>query len=101
MRAYGDVKLRAQPAVHLVRERMVMSLDNAIARVSAMVGVALDWMELREFVPPCKEDWADPQLRKSALASSFVAALELAKAGKVELVQESVFGPLQVRALPT
>lgn len=101
VRAYGDVKLRAQPAVHHVRERMVMSLDSAIARVSAMVGVALDWMELREFVPPSKEDWADPQLRKSALASSFVAALELAKAGKVELVQESVFGPLQVRALPT
>ncbi|MBT0670051.1 segregation/condensation protein A [Novosphingobium profundi] len=99
VRAYGEVKLRSQPVVHMVRERMVMTLDSAIARVSSMVGVAIDWMELREFVPPSQEAWSHPQLRKSALASSFVAALELAKAGKVEIVQDTAFGPLQVRAL--
>ncbi len=99
VRAYGDVRLRAQPVVHMVRERMVMTLDSAIQRVSAMIGVAIDWMELRDFMPPAHEDWANPQLRKSALASSFVAMLELDKAGKVEISQEEVFGPLQVRAL--
>ena len=41
----------------------------------AMLGVTLDWMELQEFLPP----HADPRLRRSALASSFVAALELAR----------------------
>ncbi len=98
--AYGRVKLRTQPVVHMVRDRMVMTLDSALARVSAMLGLALDWMELREFLPPESGDaWQDPRLRRSALASSFVAALELARMGKAELAQESTFGPLRLRRL--
>ncbi|MFC3098581.1 segregation and condensation protein A [Alteraurantiacibacter palmitatis] len=93
IRAYGDVKRRTQPVVHMVRERPVMTLDSAIERVSAMLGVTLDWLELRAFLPP----HADPRLRRSALASSFVAALELARLGKAELRQEDVFGPLHLR----
>ncbi len=91
--AYGRVRARTAPVVHMVRERPVMTLDSALNRVSAMLGVTLDWMELVEFLPP----HADPQLRRSALASSFVAALELARLGKAELAQESVFGPLLLR----
>nr|WP_235522807.1 ScpA family protein [Novosphingobium sp. Leaf2] len=100
VRAYGDIKVRSQPAVHRVRERMVMTLDSAIARVSAMLGIAIDWMELREFLPPAHDAWANPQLRRSALASSFVAALELARTGKLELAQDETFGPLRLRAAP-
>ena len=58
-----------------------------------MLGVALDWMRLEEFLPA----HADPQLRRSALASSFVAALELARLGKAELAQDDVFGPIRLR----
>jgi segregation and condensation protein A len=99
IRAYGDVKVRSQPVVHMVRERMVMTLDSAIQRVSSMLGVAIDWMDLRDFLPPAHEAWANPQLRKSALASSFVAALELARTGKAELAQEETFGPLRLKAV--
>lgn len=91
--AYGRVRARTAPVVHMVRERPVVTLDSALSRVSAMLGVALDWMQLEDFLPP----YADPQLRRSALASSFVAALELARLGKAELAQESVFGPLRLR----
>ena len=98
--AYGQVKRRTAPVVHMVRDRMVMTLDSALARVSAMLGLALDWMELREFLPPQSGDgWQDPRLRRSALASSFVAALELARMGKAELAQERTFGPLRLRRL--
>ena len=93
--AYGQVKTRTAPVVHMVRDRMVMTLDSALSRVSSMLGVAIDWMELREFLPP----HAEPRLRRSALASSFVAALELARLGKAELAQDEVFGPLRLRAL--
>jgi segregation and condensation protein A len=104
VRAYGDVKLRTEPVVHMVRERMVMTLESAIARVSSMLGVSLDWIELRDFLPPAslkdgRGDWADPRLRRSALASSFVAALELARTGKAELAQEETFGPLRLKAV--
>ncbi len=100
IRAYGDVKARAEPVVHMVRERMVMTLESAMARVSSMLGIALDWMELHDFLPPVRDgEWADPRLRRSALASSFVAALELARTGKAELAQDETFGPLRLKAL--
>ncbi len=95
VQAYGQVKARTAPVVHMVRDRMVMTLDSALARVSSMLGVTLDWIELREFLPP----HADAKLRRSALASSFVAALELARMGKAEMVQEETFGPLRLRRM--
>ena len=94
--AYSQVKARGAPVVHLVRERPVMTLDAALDRVSALLGVKLDWMELREFLP----QHADPRLARSALASSFVAALELARLGKAEIRQMDVFGPLHLRRPP-
>ena len=95
VQAYGQIKARMVPVVHLVRDRMVMTLDSALIRLSAMLGVKLVWMELQEFLPPD----ADPRLRRSALASGFVAALELARRGQAELVQDEAFGPLMLRAL--
>lgn len=95
VQAYGQVKARTAPVVHMVRDRMVMTLDSALARVSSMLGINIDWMELRDFLPP----HADPKLRRSAMASSFVAALELARLGKAELQQEHTFGPLMLRGI--
>lgn len=95
IQAYGQVKARTAPVVHMVRDRMVMTLDSALSRVSSLLGVNLDWMELRDFLPP----HADPRLKRSALASSFVAALELARLGKAELRQEETFGPLLLKGI--
>jgi len=92
--AYGQVKARTAPVVHTVRDRAVMTLESALSRVSSMLGVSLDWMEIRALLPP----HADPQLRRSALASSFVAALELARQGKAEIAQDRAFGPLHLKA---
>ncbi|WAT19092.1 ScpA family protein [Aurantiacibacter sp. MUD11] len=91
--AYGQVKLRSEPVVHMVANRPVMTLESALDRVSAMLGVSLDWMEIRTFLPGD----AGPRLKRSALASSFVAALELARLGKAEIRQEETFGPLHLR----
>ena len=95
VQAYGQVKARGEPVVHMVRDRMVMTLDAAIDRVSALLGVTLDWMQLEDFLP----DHSDPRLRRSALASSFAATLELARLGRAELRQEEVFGPMHVRRI--
>ena len=99
VRAYGDIRIRSEPVVHMVRERMVMTLDSAIQRVASMLGVTIDWMDLRDFLPPAHDAWADPRLRRSALASSFVAALELARTGRAEIAQDETFGPLRLRAM--
>ena len=91
--AYGRVKARTAPAMHVIAHRAVMTLEDAIQRVSALIGQALDWTTLDAFLPAT----SDPQYRKSALASSFVAALELARQGRLQLEQQEPFADLLVR----
>jgi segregation and condensation protein A len=92
--AYGIVRARNEPAVHVVSRRPVMTLDEAIHRLERMVGVRLEWTALEAFLPETQ----DPDFRRSALASSFVATLELARLGKIRIEQEGNFTPLYVRA---
>ena len=91
--AYGRVKARTQPAMHVIAHRAVMTLEDAIQRVSTLIGQALDWTTLEAFLPAT----SDPQYRKSALASSFVAALELARQGRLQIEQHEPFADLLVR----
>jgi segregation and condensation protein A len=92
--AYGAVKARTQPAMHVVHPRSVMTLEEAIERVSGMLGIAVEWTAIEAFLP--RTD--DRQLYRSALASSFVAALELARQGRLELAQDGPFAQLKLRA---
>ncbi len=92
--AYGAVRARSEPVVHVVGRRPVMTLEAALARVEQMLEVRLDWTELRAFLPETQ----DREYAKSALASSFVATLELARQGKLRLEQADAFAPLYVRA---
>ena len=91
--AYGVVRARTQPAMHVVHARSVMTLDEAIERVSKMIGIALDWTCLESFLPSTQ----DPQFRRSCLASSFLAALELAKRGRLEIAQDEAFAPIRLK----
>ena len=92
--AYGAVKARTQPAMHVVHARSVMTLDDAIDRVGRMIGMAIDWTEIGRFLPESD----DPAYRRSALASSFVAALELARRGRLDIRQDEPFATLKLRA---
>ena len=92
--AYGVVKARTQPAMHVIHDRRVMTLDDALERVARLVGAHLDWTVLESFLPSSD----DAAFLKSALASSFVAALELARQGRLEIAQEHAFASLKVRA---
>lgn len=92
--AYGRLSARTRPVMHVVAIRPVMTLEDAIARVSAQVGERIDWATIESFLPA----GAAGRYRKSALASSFVAALELARQGRVELRQKSPFAPLYLKA---
>ncbi|HEX8668557.1 MAG TPA: ScpA family protein [Allosphingosinicella sp.] len=92
--AYGSIRARTEPAVHIVSRRPVMTLEEALLRVERMVGTRLEWTRLETFLPETQ----DREFRKSALASSFVAALELARTGRVQLEQDGPFTPLWVRA---
>jgi len=61
----------------------------------SLVGDAIEWASISSFLP---EGWqVDPKRRRSAMASSFAASLELAKRGEIELKQERVFAPVLIR----
>jgi segregation and condensation protein A len=94
IQAYGMVRARAEPPMHIVSRRRVLTLEEAIERVSKLVGSFVDWAQIQDFLPVTD----DPEYRKSALASSFVATLELARQGRIEMKQEEAFAPLYVRA---
>ncbi len=92
--AYGIVRARTEPAVHIVSRRPVMTLDEAIHRLEQMVGTNVGWTSLAAFLPETQ----DCGFRRSALASTFVAALELARLGRIEIEQSDIFEPLFVKA---
>ena len=91
--AYGAVKARTQPPMHVIHARSVMTLEEAIERVARMIGMAIEWTAIEAFLPLTD----DPQLRRSALASSFLAALELARRGRLDIAQEEAFAPISLR----
>lgn len=91
--AYGRVSARTRPVMHIVANRPVMTLEAALERVARLLGEQIEWTTIEAFLPP----QADGPFRKSALASSFLAALELARQGRVELQQKSAFAPLYLR----
>ena len=92
--AYGIVRARTQPAMHVVHARSVMTLEEAIDRVGRMIGAALEWTFLETVLPSTQ----DPQFRRSSLASSFLAMLELARQGRLEFAQDEAFAPIKLRA---
>ncbi len=92
--AYGAIRSRTEPPLHIVSRRPVLSLEEAIARVSRLVGSVIEWTVIEQFLP----EGGDAEYRRSALASSFVAALELARQGKVSLRQDEAFASLYLRS---
>ncbi|BBE35862.1 segregation and condensation protein A [Sphingosinicella microcystinivorans] len=94
LKAYGAIKGRQVPREYAVRRRPVFSLEEALDRLESMLGTALDWTVLSSFLP---DGITDDDFRRSSVASSFVAALELTRLGKTELSQADSFAPLFLR----
>jgi len=97
----ADGRLRVRPGafdVGMVQKDSIRvdvdaTLDEALERVGALVGARLDWTRLEAFLP----DGLSGALGRSALASSFVAILELARQGRVDIKQEEIFAPIFLR----
>lgn len=92
--AYGAIKRRAQPRQLRIAPAIAWSIERALARLRALLPGVGDWATLSSLLPPSAEDEFD---RRSALAATFGATLELAKSGSALLRQESAFGAIYVR----
>ena len=94
LKAYADNRQRHSITEIRIERRPIYSLEDAIERLSGLIGDAFTWSTLSTFLP---SNLKDDRLRRSALASMFAASLELAKSGKADLRQMETFGPIYLR----
>ncbi|MFV3130115.1 segregation and condensation protein A [Niveispirillum sp. KHB5.9] len=97
LKAYGDISGRqSRQAPFTIPVTELYSIEQAVARLEAMLGRIPDWSYLSTLLPA---GWRGEGVKaRSVLASNFVALLELAKAGKLELRQDGPYAPIQLRA---
>jgi segregation and condensation protein A len=94
LKAYADQRRRTIKVQHVIKARRVWSIKDARLRLERLVGASLEWTQLDLFLVgylPAGED------RRTVLASSFGASLELARDGKVDIRQEQPFAPIFMR----
>jgi segregation and condensation protein A len=72
----------------------VLLIEEARTRLERMLGRLPSWNTLSQLLP---FDWAGGIRRRSALASTLLACLELARDGKVEIRQLRAFDDVFVR----
>jgi len=95
LRAYGESRRRGAQTVLAIEPSIFFSMDDALKRLARFVGNVPDWRELTSFLP---EIARGELLRRSALAATFAATLELVRNGSIELRQDRAFGPIYLRS---
>jgi len=92
--AYATRRQTQARAFVRVPKRTVWSLAEAREALERLLGQSMDWSPLDQYLIAYL---VDPSLRATVLASSFAAALELAREGRIELHQQGSFTPLYLR----
>ena len=72
----------------------VLQIEEARERLERMLGKIADWSALTRLLP---FEWSGGARRRSAMASTLLACLELARDGKVELQQMAPFAEIFIR----
>jgi segregation and condensation protein A len=92
--AYATQRQRQSVSEVTITKREVWSLSDAREILTRMVGELSDWTPLDVFLIPYIPT---PELRNSAIASSFAATLELVREGKLKIRQEEAFATLYLK----
>lgn len=93
--AYARNRQRTGDSVlRIVEPAELLSVEEARERLMALLGNFPDWTELAAFLP---EELREGLTVRSAVASTLVASLEMARAGDVQIRQDSAFGPILLR----
>ena len=98
MQAYARLRTRDEFRPYAFERRDIYALEAALERLGALLPETPDWTALQRFLP---EGWRGaPARKRSAMASTFAATLELAKQGQLELRQGETFAPIHLRRKP-
>src|SRR5437763_15351549 len=82
-----------EAAVLTIEPAEFYSMDDALSRLARFIGRVPNWRELASFLP---RELRGELFRRSALAATFPATLELARRGRVALPQDRSFGPIHL-----
>ncbi|MDX2028405.1 MAG: ScpA family protein [Alphaproteobacteria bacterium] len=91
---------RRKPVAYNIAPTRLYSIEESLERLRNQLGVMPSWSALRNFLPFMGED-VPPLERRSAIASTFAATLELVKNGVLELQQEGACAPIYLRRRET
>ena len=94
LKAYSQQRQRNSTRTLHMEKRTVWSLKEARDELERLLGIACDWAPLDLLLA---EFLVEPEIRKTALASSFTATLEMTREGALEIRQLKSFAPLLVR----
>jgi segregation and condensation protein A len=94
LKAYSQQRQRTAVLSMRLKPRAVWSLNEARDELERLLGMNVDWAPLDQLIA---EFLVEPELRKTALASSFTATLEMTREGALEIRQAKSFAPLFVR----
>ncbi len=94
LKAYSQQRQRTATHTLHVRPRTVWSIKEARDELERLLGMTLDWAPIDALLV---EFLVDPELRRTALASSFSASLEMTREGTLELSQSKPFAQLLIR----
>lgn len=93
--AYASQRQRNSLSLVTIAKRNVWSLKDARGILARIVGQINDWTALDQFLLQYLHE--DEDERRTALASSFAASLEMVREGQLDIRQDGVFAPIFLR----
>jgi segregation and condensation protein A len=99
LKAYSTQRVKKIAHSNYELQRLpIFAIEEARHRLEKMLGVIIDWSTIDMLVPT---EFSTGRPRRTGIASTLSASLEMARDGLVELRQLAPFAPLYVRRRPT
>jgi segregation and condensation protein A len=93
--AYATERVRKMGGkAYRPKEILVLQIEEARERLERMLGRISDWSALTRLIP---FEWSAGTRRRSALASTLLACLEMARDGRVEIRQLAPFDEIFIK----
>lgn len=96
LKAYASHRRRSDTSTFTIEALDLFSVEDAMERLVAMLGGgSIDWRTLMSFLP---DEPGPPLKRRSAVASTLLASLELVRSGQADMRQNEIFGPIFLKS---
>ncbi len=100
--AYGRSRSRVQLTALRIDPAELYSVDDALRRLTGLLGEMPGWHTLSSFLPPELQGGLQGRLLwRSAIASTLAASLELSKQGRLRIRQDGPFAPIYLSPGPS